>query len=377
MNPDRRHSRPFYDNSGLPYDTAGSSHQPPPYHLQQPPYNTQPPTNSYQGHFPATQPSAHQAASSSSQHYSPGSGIPRVPLEPSGDDLTNQIKVLRKPGEIYQWCIGQGSFSDVFLGEYRKVTPRGMADVEPMHVAVKQFRINDRDLTPAAVNRRIGRESMIWVGLEHPNIQPYLGFCSNLGQAVALISPYCNNGTIKTYLAQNPTANKFQLIKDVILGLEYLHSNNIIHADLQWNNILVDENGNAVVTDFGRAKVLGDPVYSTPLVAGATKYRAPELLPASSEVNIDELFSKESDIYAYGMFCFEVYTDKEPFADHKAKHDWQVAPLILAGKRPLYTGAVKSLISENMWGMLEACWIHDPRQRPMARNIAKRMSPTS
>jgi serine/threonine protein kinase len=71
------------------------------------------------------------------------------------------------------------------------------------------------------------------------------------------------------------------------------------------NNVLVNDEGCAVLTDFGRAKVMGDPVFSTPLVAGLAKYMAPELLPASGEVNVDELFSKKSDIYAFAMFCFE------------------------------------------------------------------------
>jgi serine/threonine protein kinase len=71
-------------------------------------------------------------------------------------------------------------------------------------------------------------------------------------------------------------------------------------------NVLVNEAGHAVLTDFGRAKVIGQQVYSTPMMAGTAKYMAPELLPLSGEVNIDELFSKKSDVYAFGMLCFEV-----------------------------------------------------------------------
>jgi len=230
---------------------------------------------------------------------------------------------------------------------------------------------------PAAVNRRIGRESKVWVDLKHPNIQPYLGFCSNLGPAVALISPYCGHGTIKSYLDKNPTASKSQLLREVVSGLGYLHSKEIVHGDLQRRNVLVDDNGHAVLTDFGRAKMIGDQVFSTPFVAGATKYWAPELILASNETDVNELFSKESDVYAYGMLCFEVYINKEPFADYNVKHDYHIAPLILQGKRPLCTNAVKALIKENMWAMLEACWTHDPEWRPTAQVIAMRMSPAS
>jgi serine/threonine protein kinase len=72
------------------------------------------------------------------------------------------------------------------------------------------------------------------------------------------------------------------------------------------NNILVNESGHPVLTDFGRAKMIGDVFYSTPLMAGTAKYMAPELLPPTDEVDIDELFSKKSDVYAFGILCFEV-----------------------------------------------------------------------
>jgi serine/threonine protein kinase len=57
--------------------------------------------------------------------------------------------------------------------------------------------------------------------------------------------------------------------------------------------------------DFGRSKVIGEVGYSTALLAGSAAYMAPELFP-TGEVNIDELFSTKSDVYAFGMFCFEV-----------------------------------------------------------------------
>jgi serine/threonine protein kinase len=71
------------------------------------------------------------------------------------------------------------------------------------------------------------------------------------------------------------------------------------------NNVLVNESGDAVLADFGRAKVIGEVGYSTQMFAGSAPYMAPELFPLT-DVDVDNLFSKKSDIYAFGMLCFEV-----------------------------------------------------------------------
>jgi len=147
----------------------------------------------------------------------------------------------------------------------------------------------------------------------------------------------------------------------------------IIHCDLHCNNVLVNNAGQAVVTDFGRAKVIGAVGFSTPMLAGCAPYMAPELFPQQGEVDIDQLFSKKSDIYAFGMLCFEVFTNEEPFACYNARLDWQVVPLIHQGKRPLCTPRVKRFISENMWMIIAACWKTEPDDRPSADQILQRL----
>jgi serine/threonine protein kinase len=71
-------------------------------------------------------------------------------------------------------------------------------------------------------------------------------------------------------------------------------------------NILVDDEGHALLADFGRAKVFGEPGFSTNLIAGVPSYMAPELFSTRMEVDMNELFSKQSDVYAFAMSCFEV-----------------------------------------------------------------------
>lgn len=73
----------------------------------------------------------------------------------------------------------------------------------------------------------------------------------------------------------------------------------------------MDNIGRARLADFGRAKIIGEKGYSTSLLAGCASYMAPELFPTSEpEVDVDALFSKDSDVYAFAMVCFEVSHEK-------------------------------------------------------------------
>lgn len=59
------------------------------------------------------------------------------------------------------------------------------------------------------------------------------------------------------------------------------------------------------MSDFGRARIVGDPQYSTALAAGSLPYMAPELLP-DDDAETDKLFTVYSDMYAFGILAFEV-----------------------------------------------------------------------
>jgi len=171
------------------------------------------------------------------------------------------------------------------------------------------------------------------------------------------------------YITKNPSYERLPLVQGIAQGLQYLHSQNIIHGDLQHNNVLVDEEGYAVLTDYGRATVIG---YSTPILAGRAAYMAPELFPAN-EVNMNELFTKKSDVYAFGMLCFEIFTNEEPFASYKARLDWQIVPLVQQGKRPRCSTQMQHQISADMWRLMEVCWITASDKRPSAEQIVQRM----
>jgi serine/threonine protein kinase len=151
----------------------------------------------------------------------------------------------------------------------------------------------------------------------------------------------------------------------------------------------VDADGHALLTDFGRAKLLGEIAFSVQLLlAGSAAYMAPELFPPN-DLNVDAPFSTKSDVYAFGMLCFEVgrtpqqpysltvefqiFTHEVPFSFYKAHLDWQIVPLIHQGKKPKCTSHVSRHIAPEMWVIMEACWATIAESRPSAEQIIQRI----
>ncbi|KAJ7195655.1 kinase-like domain-containing protein, partial [Mycena pura] len=77
-------------------------------------------------------------------------------------------------------------------------------------------------------------EARIWQQLQHPNILPFLGISLDLGLSPALISPLCESGPVMKYLHANKKdlQERIQLVIGISNGLEYLHSQGVIHGNL-------------------------------------------------------------------------------------------------------------------------------------------------
>ena len=127
-----------------------------------------------------------------------------------------------------------------------------------------------------------------------------------------LIMPYCSEGSCLRRVGKMSESDIWSLLADVAAGLDYLHSQDVIHQDIKPDNILIDNNGRCLISDFGistrarstlRKSVMGNTS------GGTTAYMAPE------RFSREPAPIKASDIWSLGATIFELMTGNVPFGD--------------------------------------------------------------
>ncbi|KAG0624960.1 hypothetical protein M758_2G016900 [Ceratodon purpureus] len=151
------------------------------------------------------------------------------------------------------------------------------------------------------------------------------------------------------------------IIYNAALGMESLHNHNIIHRDVKASNVLVFKYSSE---DIGSEYLMAD--YESSIgVIGTGFFRAPEILQACKDKTIHqrpELFTKESDVYSFGMMCYEILTGKLPFEGHSLSN-YDIALNGQGLELPDY-------VDEWARGLLGRCLHPNPSARPSIGDIA-------
>jgi len=213
--------------------------------------------------------------------------------------------------------------------------------------------------------------------LVHPNVAPLYGICTmdllgcyHIGvcNAPALVSPYYHNGNALDYMQRCPSVDRLKMIVDIATGLVYLHSQGVIHGDLKAVNILIDDDGSAVITDFGLSRILSERGFTTEDIGGSVRWMAPELLipPKCADGSEELAVTFASDVWAFAMTVIEVYTGRVPFC-HLRQDAWVITDILMNGGRP--TSASCPEVPQYVWNLLERCWAPFPEERPSAAEV--------
>ncbi|KIM87637.1 hypothetical protein PILCRDRAFT_815214 [Piloderma croceum F 1598] len=264
-----------------------------------------------------------------------------------------------------------GGFGNVYKGRLGGLT-----------IAVKVLKVY-RKTDLDKLRKQFSNEAVTWRQLNHPNVLPFLGIyrLDDKAQSVGLLSPWMDNGNVRDFLSENPNTNCVFLASDIAEGLQYLHSQYIIHGDLKGFNILISPSGRAYIADFGQAttkdsKPVVMTVNSTQGGSGTMKWQAPELLDLNLDGN-GQPNTRATDIYAFAMVCYEMFSGEFPFHDIC---DYNLIFILKGGKRssrplepPEPSGPSPKTrgLDDDMWLLIEACWDQDPAKRPGADHIVK------
>ncbi|KAK1227547.1 histone methyltransferase set1 [Marasmius sp. AFHP31] len=171
---------------------------------------------------------------------------------------------------------------------------------------------------------------------------------------------------VKVYLGSD--LEKLSKVHDIAAGLAHLHVMKLVHSDLKGVNILITDSFRACIGDFGLSRISdtrGLSITTTSRPRGTGRWLAPELLEGS-------LASKESDIFALGCVCFEVFASgQHPFPELPTEA--AVVLAVIQGKRSTRP-AEASELSDDMWKLMQESWSADPSRRPNAHQVLEHLS---
>ncbi|MCB2180029.1 serine/threonine protein kinase [bacterium] len=198
--------------------------------------------------------------------------------------------------------IGQGGMSSVYRGEDPNLRRT---------VAIKL--IHPHLSTDPSFVSRFEEEAANIAQLRHPNIIQVYDF-SHDEETYYMVMEFVPGETLETHLKRLEKTNRRMDIKDAIHyianicdALEYAHNRGMIHRDIKPANMMLTPQKEAVLMDFGIAKIVGGKKHTaTGAVVGTALYMAPEVIKG-------EQADKRADIYALGVTLFEILSGHPPF----------------------------------------------------------------
>src|SRR5690242_12819896 len=152
---------------------------------------------------------------------------------------------------------------------------------------------------------RFQREAEHAAGLTHPNIVAVYDRGSD-GEVNYIAMRYVQGPTLKELIDRGLSPDQaVALVRQVLEGARFAHRNGIVHRDLKPQNVIVDGEGKAVVTDFGIARAGVSEITQTGSVMGTPQYLSPEQAQGFEVTPV-------SDLYSIGVILYEALTRRVP-----------------------------------------------------------------
>ncbi|KAA8494808.1 putative serine/threonine-protein kinase [Porphyridium purpureum] len=283
----------------------------------------------------------------------------RTHYDPCRDSFQSKLVCMRKQVNnfILLGTLGKGTYGKVKLAISKedkrfyaiKITPRPGS----------RFGISSTD----AVN---AKECAVLRALRHPNLVRHREFLYDpVEDALLTVLEYMPRGVVMNSASlegAKPLSEDGlrELVRDIVLGLEYLHQNRIVHRDIKPDNLLRGGDGTVRLSDLGEARMyaLGDlPRNRRTEVPGTPAFMAPELCMTSSAPSIGSQELYPADVWSLGATIYYMVFGRVPFL---AKSVFEMYEQICTAKLK-FPSTPK--VSKKLTQLLEAMLTKDPKKR--------------
>eukprot|EP00850_Spirogloea_muscicola_P002772 SM000011S18950 [mRNA] locus=s11:74493:76789:- [translate_table: standard] len=253
--------------------------------------------------------------------------------------------------------IATGSSSWVFRGQY-----------DGQDVAIK--------VVQQLAQQALARELAVLRVANHKNVVPVIG-AAMVGRNVCIVSKYMTC-SLHDFLHRNQQLELrrvLELAHDIAEGMQFLHSQDVVHRDLKTANILLDQDGKASVADFGTALMSGWRASHDIVEPETYRWMAPEVSMTKLQGHNAACAKSQStqhasalDVYSYGIVLWELLTSKLPYDEYLPMQ--AAAAVIQSGLRPV----IPTTCPKRLRYLIEQCWQANPQFRPSFREILQDLS---